>query len=34
MANQEESVRPSVVMDLGKSVVIKGDLSASEDLTI
>jgi cytoskeletal protein CcmA (bactofilin family) len=34
MSNQGESVRPSVVMDLGKSVVIKGDLSASEDLTI
>lgn len=34
MANQGESVRASVVMDLGKSVVIKGDLSASEDLTI
>ena len=34
MANQGESVRHSVVMDLGKSVVIKGDLSASEDLTI
>jgi cytoskeletal protein CcmA (bactofilin family) len=34
MGNQGESVRPSVVMDLGKSVVIKGDLSASEDLTI
>ena len=34
MSNQGESVRPSVVMELGKSVVIKGDLSASEDLTI
>ena len=34
MADQGESVRPAVVMDLGKSVVIKGDLSASEDLTI
>ncbi|MCA1561880.1 MAG: polymer-forming cytoskeletal protein [Acidobacteria bacterium] len=34
MSKQEESVQPQVVMDLGKSVVIKGDLSASEDLTL
>jgi cytoskeletal protein CcmA (bactofilin family) len=34
MSKQEESVQPSVVMDLGNSVTIKGDLSASEDLTL
>jgi cytoskeletal protein CcmA (bactofilin family) len=34
MSNQEKTVQPSVVMDLGKSVVIRGDLSASEDLTL
>jgi cytoskeletal protein CcmA (bactofilin family) len=34
MSKQEESGQPLVVMDLGKSVVIKGDLSASEDLTL
>jgi cytoskeletal protein CcmA (bactofilin family) len=43
MWKRDESVKPSeegspsdrkVIMDLGKSVVIKGELSASEDLTI
>jgi cytoskeletal protein CcmA (bactofilin family) len=34
MAERNEPVGQKVVMDLGKSVVIKGDLSASEDLTL
>ena len=40
MWKRDESVRPAdvapnnVVMDLGKSVAIKGELSASEDLTL
>lgn len=34
MDKQGESVPPLTVMDLGKSIRIKGDLSASEDLTL
>jgi cytoskeletal protein CcmA (bactofilin family) len=34
MDKQGESVPPPTVMDLGKSIRIKGDLSASEDLTL
>jgi cytoskeletal protein CcmA (bactofilin family) len=34
MSQQDGSPASKVVMDLGKSIIIKGDLSASEDLTL